>query len=529
MMRKDDHELIRDYVQGQSQAAFAELVDRHVNLVFSAARRQVRSHHLAEEVTQAVFVQLARNAHKLKPETPLAAWLHLVTRRTTVDLMRRELRRQAREQTAVEIAAMKTPAHAWHQIESSLDEALTSLDKPDHAALLLRFFENKSLREVGHALGVSEDAAQKRVSRALEQLRGQFARQGIAVSADGLAADLSAHAIEVAPAALGPTIVLAGATAGLAHAVIPAATFAMTTLHKAVIAAGLMLAAGGALFEANVVRIQSVELDRLRQQNERLATQVRLLGKQQAAALQHLDETQQRLAALRADGAAASTADTAAVAEMKAWLGRVRLLKEFIAQNPEKGIPEMRLLSENDWLRAVQNTDPDETRGREVAMKGLRSLGKVRFGLGMADALLAYVKAHDGQLPAQSNDLLPFFTDNAYFKASQVAADMLQRYSVVCSGLLADVTEDERNATIVETASPDEDHDQRVFIGPNGFHIGTFQELDYNTRHALNAFAKTNPGATPANPAQLLPYFNPPLSAAQQSRFLLNASSLLPH
>lgn len=116
-MSMGDLELIHDYTVEGSQAAFAELVNRHVDLVYSAARRQVRSPDLAEEVTQAAFIALARHGHKLKPGAPVAAWLYVVTRRAAVDVLRRESRRHAREQTAGEIAAMKTNSPGWPSIE----------------------------------------------------------------------------------------------------------------------------------------------------------------------------------------------------------------------------------------------------------------------------------------------------------------------------------------------------------------------------------------------------------------------------
>src|SRR5689334_18585231 len=146
-MSDSDHDLLRSYATAGSQPAFSELVRRHVNLVYSAARRQVRSSALAEEIAQSVFLDLARNASHIKPATPLVAWLHLVTRRTAVDTIRRESRRQAREQSAAEIAAMKSPTPDWSGIEPLLDEAVESLPEADRIAILLRFFENKSLQE----------------------------------------------------------------------------------------------------------------------------------------------------------------------------------------------------------------------------------------------------------------------------------------------------------------------------------------------------------------------------------------------
>lgn len=167
----DDLELLRQFTRDHSQAAFAALVQRHVNLVYSAALRQVRSPQLAEDVTQSVFADLARVA--ATPSSPwggsdassqlsLAPWLFTVTRHTAVDVIRKESRRQLREQIAVEMNAMNATEASWTEIEPLLDDAVSALDETDRAAVLLRYFENKSLRDVGQQLGVSDDATQKR-------------------------------------------------------------------------------------------------------------------------------------------------------------------------------------------------------------------------------------------------------------------------------------------------------------------------------------------------------------------------------
>jgi RNA polymerase sigma factor (sigma-70 family) len=145
-----DSQLLRNYAREKSQDAFTELARRHLNLVYSAALRQVRSPQLAEEVSQSVFTDLARAAAGLQPDTILTAWLYQVARRTAIDVVRRESRRQVRERLAVEIAAMNT-ATDWPQIEPLLDDAMAALDETDRAAILLRYFENKSWREVGEA------------------------------------------------------------------------------------------------------------------------------------------------------------------------------------------------------------------------------------------------------------------------------------------------------------------------------------------------------------------------------------------
>ena len=208
--------MLQNYADRNSEEAFAELVRRHLDLVYSAALRQVRSPQLAEEVAQSVFTDLARNAGKLKPDTILTAWLYQVTRRTAVDVVRKESRRQLREQIATEMNAMNATAADWTHVEPFLDEAMHTLDETDRAAVLLRYFENKSLREVGQTLGTSDDAAQKRVSRAVERLREFLSKRGVSVGASGLVVVISANAVQAAPVGLAATISTAAALAGTA-------------------------------------------------------------------------------------------------------------------------------------------------------------------------------------------------------------------------------------------------------------------------------------------------------------------------
>src|SRR2546426_10118891 len=144
MMTANALDLLRQYDRQKSEEAFATLVRRHLDLVYSAALRQVRSPQLAEEVAQSVFTDLSRNAARLKSDTVLTAWLYQVTRRTAIDVVRGEARRQLREQLAVELTDMNTHPSTWLQIEPLLDEAMESLDAGERSAILLRFLENRS-------------------------------------------------------------------------------------------------------------------------------------------------------------------------------------------------------------------------------------------------------------------------------------------------------------------------------------------------------------------------------------------------
>lgn len=306
-MMANDAELLsqftRDSANAAGEDAFSELVNRHLNLVYSAALRQVRSPQLAEEVSQSVFTQLAHHATALKPKTVLAVWLHRVTYHAAVDVVRREARRQARERIACEMSTlMNDEAADWTQIEPHLDQAVQSLDETDRAAILLRYFENKSLREVGETLGSSEDTAQKRVSRALDRLRGYFIKNKIAVPAGGLAVVISANAIQAAPVGLSSTI----ATTSLAVPISASVTLttakiiAMTTIQKIAIGAVLVGA-------AVAIAYQQREVSHLRQQNETYAQQQaheNALAAQVRQMQQERDQASNALASAQVENAA---------------------------------------------------------------------------------------------------------------------------------------------------------------------------------------------------------------------------------
>lgn len=256
-MTTSDLDLLWEYTRGNSEEAFAELVNRHLNLVYSAALRQVKSPQLAEEVAQSAFTDLARNAHRLASDTILTAWLYQVSHRTAIDVIRRDSRRQLREQIATEMNDMNATAADWTHIAPVLDEAMQALDDTDRAAVLLRYFENKSLREVGATLGTSDDAAQKRVSRAVERLREFFTKRGITVGAGGLAIVLSANAVQAAPAGLNAAITTSAALAAKTVVATTTATatkaIAMTILQKTLITAVIVatLAAGTGAYVAH--------------------------------------------------------------------------------------------------------------------------------------------------------------------------------------------------------------------------------------------------------------------------------------
>jgi RNA polymerase sigma factor (sigma-70 family) len=266
-----DLDLLGRFMRDHSQDAFTALVNRHVNLVYSAALRQVRSPQLAEEVAQSVFADLARNAGKIsgtgfQPLNSVTPWLYTVTRRTAIDVIRKESRRQLREQIAVEMTNMNATANDWTQIEPLLDDAMAALDETDRAAILLRYFENKNLREVGAALGTSDDAAQKRVSRAVDRLREFFSKRNVTIGAGGLAAVISANAVQSAP--IGLVLTIANASLAAAGTTLTFMKIATATKLKLVLSAIVVAGAVTAFI------IQQQNQNKLRGENELLRQQI---------------------------------------------------------------------------------------------------------------------------------------------------------------------------------------------------------------------------------------------------------------
>lgn len=217
MTDTDNQILMAEYARSGSEPAFRELVKRYLNFVYSTAVRLVGGDcHLAEDVTQSVFIHLARNAHRLRGDVLLGGWLHRDACHVAANMLRGRSRRQARERQAAQMNALEDHSEDnLARMAPILDEAINSLGAEDRSAILLRFFEQMDFRSVGQALGSSEDAAKKRVSRALDKLNHRLRARGVTLSATALAAALGAGVVQSAPAGLLSNVTgaaLAGAT-----------------------------------------------------------------------------------------------------------------------------------------------------------------------------------------------------------------------------------------------------------------------------------------------------------------------------
>ena len=199
-------ELMREYVADQSESAFTALVSRHTNLVYSTALRRVGDPQLAEEITQAVFSILAQKADSLGKGTILSGWLYRATCYVSGHACKQELRRRRREQEAyMQSLSDTTESELWLQITPLLEEAMLRLGRTDRDALVLRFFEGHSVKEVGAVLGTSEAATKMRLSRAVEKLRAYFFKHGVTSTTTAIAGAISVNSIQAAPVALAKT------------------------------------------------------------------------------------------------------------------------------------------------------------------------------------------------------------------------------------------------------------------------------------------------------------------------------------
>jgi RNA polymerase sigma factor (sigma-70 family) len=212
----DDITLLREYADGHSESAFAGIVDRHINLVYSVALRYVGTAPDAQDVTQAVFIVLAQKATGLRQRTALTGWLYETTRFTAMNFLTSKIRRQAREQKAYMQSTLNDSDsdNFWRQLAPLLEEAMTRLSEKERTLVALRFFENKSAAETAVLMGIQEWAAHKRAARAMEKLRRFFLKRGIASTTATLAGVISANSVQAAPGMLAKAVTATAFTKG---------------------------------------------------------------------------------------------------------------------------------------------------------------------------------------------------------------------------------------------------------------------------------------------------------------------------
>lgn len=536
-----DQQLLRAYLDRRAEPAFAELVRRHLDFVYSAALRMVRDSHSAEDVAQSVFLALAQNARQLVDCSVLPGWLHRTAQNLAANTVRAEVRRRHREQEAADMNELLSPDtdDLWERLAPRLDDALGQMNEADRDALLLRYFQRKSAREIGHALGTSEEAAQKRVNRAVERLREIFAKHGITVGAGALVLALTASAVQAAPAGLATTIssgvVLAAANFATTTAT-AAKTILMTTLQKAALTATLTAVVGAGIYQAHRASVYRTEARALREQQTPLTAQIdqlaleRNTASNQLAALRAQNDQLRQSAAdvlkLRAQVARlekdatelarlkAELADDQSLHGAAAWKERLHRLKERLEQTPEARIPELKFLTDTDWLDAAKgNLDSDADYRR--AFSALRSAGESKFIPMMQSALKGYMQANNQQFPTDLAQLQPYFAppvDDALLQRWEIAP----KDTVGSLGMGGDVI-------ITEKAAVDDEYDTRYGLGPNGW--GSTDFLSSETRKTMtdviSAYRTANNDQPVGDLSQLLPYATTPEQQAALQKMIL--------
>lgn len=272
----DDAHLLRRHVEDRSEAAFAELVQRHLGLVYQAAARQLGGNaHLAADVAQSVFLLLAQRSRGLLGHPSLAGWLHTTTRLKVGETLRAERRRRSREAAAQLMHELnEADAVAWERLRPVIDDALSELDAADREAVLLRYFEQQPFSNVAARLRLTEGAAHKRVERALDKLRQRLARRGVTSTAVALAAVLGAQTASAAPAGLAATVTGSVLASGAPLATAGFFTLMSTKTTAAVTALAVVAAGGLALRQADARSAASDELAALTATTKTLAEQV---------------------------------------------------------------------------------------------------------------------------------------------------------------------------------------------------------------------------------------------------------------
>ena len=403
----DDLELLREYAASRSEQVFATLVARHVGLVYSAALRQVRDPHLAEEVTQTVFIRLAQKARTFRDGVILSGWLFRTTRFVASETMRTENRRRQREQKAMETLYESQGDAPWAQIAPLLDEAMAGLSETDRNAVLLRFFEQKNLAEVGESLGTNEDAAQKRITRALEKLRSFFARRGKVISASVLAGALTTSAVQAVPTGLAASVTAAvmvsGAAAG--STLTMGALKFMTWMNlKSAVAVGVC-----AVTAATTLVIESKNVSKLRAENQRLAAQMGELQRSHADEVARFQAGNDELDRLRREAA-----------ELYKLRGEVAQLRRERAELAKFAEENARLRQQKKpGVSEKSSGEPEDIEARKEVEKQV-FIAKLNYNKGWLLAFMLYAEAHEGRMPkdfAEAQSYLPVEFNNQYDSA----------------------------------------------------------------------------------------------------------------
>jgi RNA polymerase sigma factor (sigma-70 family) len=409
MKMTESQRLLADYVTNGSEGAFRELVTRYTDLVYSTAIRLVcGDSQLAQEVCQTVFIDLARKAQTISGEVMIGGWLHRHTRFVAATLMRGERRRQSRERQAAEMNALRNEPGcnlAWASLQ--VDEAIDTLATEDRTALVLRFFEQADLHSVGVALGISENAARMRVTRALDKLHSILGRRGATLSVTALAAALGAEAVTAAPTGLAASLAATALAGGIANAT--TLTF-IKTIGMAKLKCGI-IGALAVVAVATPLTLQRHSLTRLREENQSLRQQ---LEEQLAIGRNQQANTQPNVA---------QPVEQDHLRELLRLRGEVGLLKRQLAETTTAA---------ERSAKPAQMQLPDDPQEREKQL----AMARLNYPKYWMIAFFEYAQQNQDQCPTNFDQALSFLPDKAR-EQTNLGPD---QFEIVYQGSLKDLT-----------------------------------------------------------------------------------------
>ena len=538
----EDAELLRQYAQSGSETAFAELVCRYLPLVYATALRQgCGDEALAKDVAQTVFIDLARKASSLLGRELLAGWLHTSTRLAASKAVRGEQRRQLREQIAASMQERTTPPESQsdqNELSLVLDEAIGELGSDERNAVLIRFFQGKELKEVGSALGISEDAARMRITRALANLQTLLKQRGVTITTVALGTALATETATAVPAGLAAAIsaaALAGTTLATTATVTATKAIVMTTLQKTLVAATVAVLAGAGIYEAQQAANARADVQAVQQQQTLLTEQTKQLQHER-------DEATRQLAALRDDNErlnrntaellklrgetgvlrrnSQQIEDDPTVQKAREWNAKEAKLRQLFDQRPDQRIPEMRFLTDQQWLQIAQGADLDSNRGIRVAMGTIRDSAITSFATRLQQALHTYKGANTNNLPDNPSQLA------GYFRPPVEDVDaMLSRYEMLDRE--AQSQSRVEGAVILQKVLVDKAVDNAVLVGPGS--IGYVQkpggghapvDLPRELLPVLKAYMNANNHKGPLATDELSPYVTTPEQKVALDKFI---------
>jgi RNA polymerase sigma factor (sigma-70 family) len=492
-----DAELLLRYARNRDEAAFAEIVHGHIALVYSAAIRRVGGDaHAAAEITQSVFVALARNAERLAKHPVLNAWLHASTRNAAANLRRREQRRdrQLQEiQVMHELNSSERLAQEWQSIRGVLDESLDELGESDRQAIILRFFENQTYPAIGGILGLQEEAARMRVGRALETLRTRLARRGIASTAALLSGALSANSVVSVPAGLAASTAAAAAATTVVGTTLPLTgilqIMSITKLTGIVVVVAVIGSLGTIAYRSTHPSPASPPV--VEPKTSSITTTK--IEKPALSKPSVRDDQTAPVPAFLPPGA--SEADD-----------KIAALRDLLRQFPEYGIPELKLATDADWHVAVEEElqTPDDYKR---ALGKLRSRAENRFAKLLQPSIRAFMEANNRQFPTETAQLLPLIRE-------PLDAAMLARYHVAPASEIPNVRIGS-DWMITQNSLVDVEYDNHLIIGSSGMGATSTKQSSSavaieTVRPLIEAYRAAS-GATNLNDiSELTPYATTP-------------------